>query len=266
MTRTTLGPVRSWRQRRTVRSETRSISAKSSSVRSWSSAGRVVIGIWSPLWSVVTFGGACDAGEGPRDVMTAQSGGIRGRFSRGKLGKPNNPSDLRERRAQYLRGKCAERGAAKEGPGLPGCAPTPRLGLRLGRGLVFSDPLLQLADALGKLGVLPLYLGDAIAARRPVKAGPAPHGALGLRPVAVPADALEHLLGAHAVDPGERSEGVVLGVRQDPRSVGAAAEAAMLQRDEVLRADPGAAGNVDLREAQLKAPLGEPLSEVVPAE
>jgi hypothetical protein len=48
MTGTTLGPVRSWRQRRTVRSETRSISARSSSVRSWSSAGRVVVGIWSP--------------------------------------------------------------------------------------------------------------------------------------------------------------------------------------------------------------------------
>ena len=31
-------------------------------------------------------------------------------MARGKLVKPDNPSDLGKRCAQYLRGKCAERG------------------------------------------------------------------------------------------------------------------------------------------------------------
>src|SRR6266487_3551816 len=132
---------------------------------------------------------------------------------------------------------------------------------------VLAEELLGPAGLSFQLGDLGLQLGEPVAAVRPPAATRATaKPALGLRPVGVAADAPEQLLGAHAVDPGERLEGVVLGVGQDPWSADVAAEAAVLQRDEVLHADPGPAGDMDLGVAQLKAPLREPGSEVVPAE
>src|SRR6266545_410920 len=233
MTRTTLGPVRSWRQRRTVRSETHRGSARSSSVRIRSSADRAVVGIWFPRDRPWPSTRAYDAGQGALRLP----------------GSAPPPGALRHR----------QRSAVEGDAGLPerlldqALALLQLLGAFPGPAEVFLEPGLQLGDPVASCR-LPAARAAAAAQAR-----------FGLWAVGVAADALEHLLGLDAVQAHKRDEGVVPRVREDPRAVGVAAEAAVLERHEALCTDVRLAGDVRLGVAEVNARLREPRPEVVPA-